>query len=110
MVGASEVNMGIGRAPTAVSSSCSHQHGRPRYRGPGGGPSGDSVYYCTVDDGSRSVQIPGMVRSLDRGLRILTLFDEGQAEWSINAISNALDLPLASTYRIVNTLIAQGFL
>lgn len=53
---------------------------------------------------------PGLVRSLERGLCILALFDEGQREWSVGAISSTLELPLATTYRIVNTLIAQGFL
>lgn len=52
----------------------------------------------------------GKVRGLDRGLRVLSLFIMQDRDWSVKEMAEALDIPLASTYRIVRTLEAAGFL
>lgn len=53
---------------------------------------------------------PMTVRGLARGLDLLSLFDDQTAELTIGEISLRLDLPLSTTYRIVNTLVGRGFL
>lgn len=50
------------------------------------------------------------VRGLGRGLDLLSLFDDQTVELTIGDISVRLDLPLSTTYRIVNTLVGRGFL
>jgi IclR family acetate operon transcriptional repressor len=50
------------------------------------------------------------VRSLERGLKVLLLFDEERTELSVREISAELNLSLATAYRIVNTLEEHGFL
>lgn len=58
-------------------------------------------------DGSRRA---GKVRGLDRGLRLLSLFTLEDRDWAVREMAEALDIPLSSTYRIVRTLEAEGFL
>lgn len=53
---------------------------------------------------------PMTVRGLSRGLDLLSLFNEQTAELTVGQISGRLDLPLSTTYRIVNTLVGCGFL
>lgn len=50
------------------------------------------------------------VRSLSRGLQILELFAPDHASWTVSQIAARLDLPLASTHRLVSTLMSSGFL
>jgi DNA-binding IclR family transcriptional regulator len=50
------------------------------------------------------------VRSLERGLKVLLLFDEERTEVTVREISAELNLSLATAYRIVNTLEEHGFL
>lgn len=50
------------------------------------------------------------VRGLGRGLDLLSLFDEQTGELTVGEISKRLQLPLSTTYRIVNTLVLRGFL
>jgi len=52
----------------------------------------------------------GKVSGLDRGLRVLSLFTIQDGDWAVKEMSEALDIPLSSTYRIVRTLEAEGFL
>lgn len=52
----------------------------------------------------------GKVRGLDRGLRVLSLFTLEDRDWSVKEMAEALGIPLSSTYRIVRTLEAEGFL
>lgn len=52
----------------------------------------------------------GGARSLERGLRALSLFTSERAEWTVRALAEELEIPLASTYRIVAALEAAGFL
>jgi IclR family KDG regulon transcriptional repressor len=61
--------------------------------------------------GSRSVGQEGSgARSLERGLQILRLFSEAKPEWKVSEMSDELDVPLASAYRIVRVLERSGYL
>ena len=51
-----------------------------------------------------------MTPALTRGLLILELFDQYHPEWTARDIAAQLDIPLASTYRLLGTLEAHGFL
>lgn len=50
------------------------------------------------------------VRGLARGLDLLALFDEQTPELTVSQISRRLQLPLSTTYRILNTMVARGYL
>lgn len=101
-----------GRAPTPTIARAQPAGCEPDGRATAAprGTLGLSAYYQRMVTSSQQVRNLGRIRSLERGLSILALFDKRHPEWTIGAISTSLDLPLASTYRIVNTLIAQGFL
>ncbi len=49
-------------------------------------------------------------KTLDKGLRILNLFDSEHSSWSLTAIAQKLDMNLTSTYRLANTFIELGYL
>lgn len=67
-------------------------------------------YICQMDEGVfHSVKTYPLVRSLDRGLRVLELFSEAHPEWTVAEIAQALDFPPGSAYRIVHTLELAGF-
>ncbi len=48
--------------------------------------------------------------TLEKGLRILSLFSEQRPTLTQTAISHTLDLNMTSTYRFVNTLVQLGYL
>lgn len=54
--------------------------------------------------------MPGVSRSLERGLRILLSFSGERRAWTIPELSDTFDIPLASAYRIVRSLEAAGFI
>lgn len=49
-------------------------------------------------------------KTLDKGLRILNLFDSGHSSWSLTAIAQEVGMNLTSTYRLANTFIELGYL
>jgi len=49
-------------------------------------------------------------KTLEKGLRILNLFDEREPAWSQTAIAGKIGMNLTSTYRLVNTFIQLGYL
>jgi IclR family KDG regulon transcriptional repressor len=49
-------------------------------------------------------------RALERGLRILGLFSDQERSLSVREISSRLRVPLATTYRLVRTLVDLGYL
>jgi len=53
---------------------------------------------------------PYRVPALERGLRILALFEDGQTELAAPEICRALQLPRTSVFRIILTLEAFGYL
>ncbi len=48
--------------------------------------------------------------TLEKGLRILNLFDEDHSHWSQKAIAEAVGTNTTSVYRLVNTFIEMGYL
>jgi IclR family pca regulon transcriptional regulator len=50
------------------------------------------------------------VEALAKGLRILTLFTEQRPTWRIADIVTAAGIPMPTVYRVVMTLVAEGYL
>lgn len=50
------------------------------------------------------------VEALAKGLRILTLFDEQRPSWRVTDLAVAAGLPMPTVYRVVMTLVAEGYL
>lgn len=50
------------------------------------------------------------VEALSKGLKILTLFTEQRPTWRVSDIAPAVDIPLPTVYRMVMTLVAEGYL
>lgn len=48
--------------------------------------------------------------TLDKGLRVLSLFDEGHTSFSLKDISQLTGINKSSTYNLVNTLVELGYL
>ena len=49
-------------------------------------------------------------KTLEKGIKILNLFDEKTPAWSQTAIASKIGLNMTSTYRLVNTFIEMGYL
>lgn len=49
-------------------------------------------------------------KTLDKGLRVLNLFDENKPAWSLTEISTRMKLNMTSVYRLVNTFVELGYL
>ena len=49
-------------------------------------------------------------KTLEKGLRILNLFDANHPSWSLTEISERMELNLTSVYRLVNTFVELGYL
>ncbi len=49
-------------------------------------------------------------KTLEKGMRILNLFDYGHSVWSLTAIAGKMGMNLTSTYRLANTFIELGYL
>ncbi|BCR03554.1 IclR family transcriptional regulator [Desulfuromonas versatilis] len=49
-------------------------------------------------------------KTLEKGMRILNLFDEKNSAWSLTAVAEKIGMNLTSTYRLVNTFIELGYL
>ena len=50
------------------------------------------------------------VEALAKGLRLLGLFTEQRPTWRITDLAVTLDLPVATTFRVVQTLASEGYL
>jgi IclR family pca regulon transcriptional regulator len=50
------------------------------------------------------------VESLAKGLRVLSLFTEQRPTWRLSDIAPALGMPVPTAYRLVMTLVSEGFL
>lgn len=50
------------------------------------------------------------MRTLERGLQVLELFQKPRQEHTVNDIARHLDIQLPTAYRLVNTLLAKGYL
>jgi IclR family transcriptional regulator, pca regulon regulatory protein len=50
------------------------------------------------------------VEALVKGLRILALFDEQRPTWRVTDVVTATGLPMPTVYRMVMTLVAEGYL
>jgi len=57
-----------------------------------------------------SVEPTNGSRALERGLRILGLFSSSERTLSVRTISQRLEIPVATTYRLIRTLLELGFL
>jgi DNA-binding IclR family transcriptional regulator len=51
-----------------------------------------------------------VVPGLDRGLRLLSLFNKQEAEFTLTEINRRMQLPYATTYRLLHTLELHGLL
>ncbi len=49
-------------------------------------------------------------KTLDKGIRVLCLFDQDKPSWNLSEIADRLQINLTSVYRLVNTLIELGYL
>lgn len=49
-------------------------------------------------------------KTLEKGMRILNLFDDAHSAWSLTAIAEKIGMNLTSTYRLVNTFIELGYI
>ena len=49
-------------------------------------------------------------RALERGLRILGLFSDHERSFPVRTISQRLGIPVATTYRLIKTLVELGYL
>ena len=49
-------------------------------------------------------------RALERGLRILGLFSESERALTVKTIASRLGIPVATTYRLIRTLVDLGYL
>lgn len=52
----------------------------------------------------------GGSRALERGLRILGLFSSHENSFTVKQISKRIGVPIASTYRLVRSLVVLGYL
>src|SRR5690242_9871614 len=50
------------------------------------------------------------VEALAKGLRILSLFNEQRPSWRVSDLAAAAGLPMPTVYRVVMTLVAEGYL
>jgi IclR family pca regulon transcriptional regulator len=50
------------------------------------------------------------VEALAKGLRILALFNEQRPSWRVSDLATAAGLPMPTVYRVVMTLVAEGYL
>lgn len=50
------------------------------------------------------------VKTFDKALRILLLFDEDEPEWGLTAISRAIEMPKSTAHRFLTSLVQHGFL
>jgi IclR family pca regulon transcriptional regulator len=50
------------------------------------------------------------VEALAKGLRILSLFDEQRPSWRVSDLAVAAGLPMPTAYRVVMTLVSEGYL
>ena len=50
------------------------------------------------------------IEALTKGLRLLSLFDEQRSTWRIADMASALDIPMPTVFRIVMTLMSEGYL
>jgi IclR family transcriptional regulator, pca regulon regulatory protein len=58
-----------------------------------------------------SADRPGYrVEALAKGLRILSLFDEQRPSWRVSDLVAATGLPMPTVYRVVMTLVSEGYL
>src|SRR4051812_44077797 len=53
---------------------------------------------------------PYTVEALAKGLRVLSLFTERQPVWRLRDISQATGIPTPTAFRIIATLVEEGFL
>jgi IclR family transcriptional regulator, pca regulon regulatory protein len=58
-------------------------------------PSGQSDYFA---------------KTLEKGIRLLNLFNENQSSWSLSEIAVQMDLNMTSVYRLANTFLELGYL
>lgn len=49
-------------------------------------------------------------KTLEKGIRILNLFDENRPSWSLTEIAGETGLNMTSVYRLVNTFVELGYL
>lgn len=49
-------------------------------------------------------------KTLEKGMRILSLFDQDNPSWSLTDIAERLKINLTSVYRLVNTFVELGYL
>lgn len=62
-------------------------------------------------DGPESPERSGYrVEALAKGLRILSLFDEQRPSWRVSDLAAATGLPMPTVYRVVMTLVSEGYL
>jgi IclR family transcriptional regulator, pca regulon regulatory protein len=62
-------------------------------------------------ESSESPERPGYrVEALAKGLRILSLFDEQRPSWRVSDLATAAGLPMPTAYRVVMTLMSEGYL
>ncbi len=50
------------------------------------------------------------VGALAKGLRVLALFDERRPTWTVRDIADTTGFPMPTTYRLVMTLLGEGYL
>lgn len=63
----------------------------------------------SFDQGTWAAQPPNMVQSVQRALRILEVVAESPDGIPAKAIARRLNLALSTTYHILHTLVAEGY-
>ncbi|NCO53069.1 MAG: IclR family transcriptional regulator [Deltaproteobacteria bacterium] len=48
-------------------------------------------------------------KTLEKGLRVLALFDEDHSSWTLTAIAEKVEVNLTTAYRLVNTFLELGY-
>jgi DNA-binding IclR family transcriptional regulator len=66
-----------------------------------------TLRYCDVEHKTRGRTITGMIQSVDRSLRILTVL-QGARRMSLSEIAARLELPPSTVHGIIRTLLAHG--
>jgi IclR family transcriptional regulator, pca regulon regulatory protein len=92
---------------TASSSSAALRPAEP----PAEAESPDGPEPREPQEPQESRERPGYrVEALAKGLRILSLFDEQRPSWRVSDLAVAAGLPMPTAYRVVMTLVSEGYL
>ncbi len=73
-------------------------------------PTGPSAQSESTDRPGSPERPEYRVEALAKGLRILALFSEQRPTWRVSDLATAAGLPMPTVYRVVMTLVSEGYL